>query len=103
MHTGRMTQEQSYRLFRDQCFQDEGNARQQAARGTYDPAYLNYTLGKLMIMQLREDWTRSRGGRAAWKEFHDRFLAYGGPPIPLVRGQMLGGAPEAVFWSGGSR
>ena len=44
-------------MFREQCFQDEGNARQQAARGTYDPAYLNYTMGKLMIRRLRDDWT----------------------------------------------
>ena len=57
MHTGRMTQEQSRQMFRDQCYQDEGNARQQAARGTYDPAYLNYTMGKLMIRRLRDDWT----------------------------------------------
>ena len=63
MHTGRMTMEQSRRMFREQCFQDEGNARQQAARGTYDPAYLNYTMGKLMIRRLRDDWTASRGGR----------------------------------------
>ena len=68
------------------------NARQQAARGTFDPAYLNYTLGKLMVRKLREDWTASRGGRAAWREFHDRFLSYGGPPIPLVREAMLGQA-----------
>jgi uncharacterized protein (DUF885 family) len=97
MHTGRMTQEQSRQMFRDQCYQDEGNARQQAARGTYDPAYLNYTMGKLMIRRLREDWTRTRGGRSAWKAFHDRFLSYGGPPIPLVRAQMMGGAPRSVF------
>lgn len=97
MHTGRMTQEQSRAMFRDQCYQDEGNARQQAARGTYDPAYLNYTMGKLMIRRLREDWTRTRGGRQAWKAFHDRFLSYGGPPIPLVRAQMMGGAPRSVF------
>ncbi|MEA3031784.1 MAG: hypothetical protein QOG13_3109 [Sphingomonadales bacterium] len=97
MHTGRMTQEQSRAMFRTECYQDEGNARQQAARGTYDPAYLNYTMGKLMIRRLREDWTRTRGGRSAWKAFHDRFLSYGGPPIPLVRAQMMGGAPRAVF------
>jgi uncharacterized protein DUF885 len=98
MHTGRMTMEQSRQMFRDQCFQDEGNARQQAARGTYDPAYLNYTMGKLMIRRLREDWTASRGGRRAWKAFHDRFLSYGGPPIPLVRRQMMEeAAPRAVF------
>jgi tryptophan synthase beta subunit len=86
-------------MFREQGFQDAGNARQQAARGTYDPAYLNYTLGKLMIKQLREDWTANRGGRADWKAFHDQFLAYGGPPIPLVRGQMLATAPTAKLWS----
>jgi uncharacterized protein (DUF885 family) len=97
MHTGRMTQEQSRRLFLDQCYQDEGTARQQSARGTYDPAYLNYTMGKLMIRRLRDDWIRTRGGRSAWKQFHDKFLSYGGPPIPLVRAQMMGGEPKAVF------
>lgn len=97
MHTGSMTQQQSYDLFRNQCYQDAGNARQQAARGTYDPAYLNYTMGKLMIRKLRDDWTASRGGQKAWKAFHDQFLSYGGPPIPLVRQQMMGGKAEAVF------
>jgi uncharacterized protein (DUF885 family) len=97
MHTGSMTQAQSFDLFRNQCYQDEGNARQQAARGTYDPAYLNYTMGKLMIRKLRDDWAASRGGQKAWKAFHDQFLSYGGPPIPLVRQQMLGGKAEAVF------
>ncbi|HEY5722617.1 MAG TPA: DUF885 domain-containing protein [Allosphingosinicella sp.] len=97
MHSGRMTMEQSRLMFLNECYQDEGNARQQSARGTYDPAYLNYTMGKLMIGRLREDWTRSRGGRSAWKEYHDRFLSYGGPPVPLVRAQMMGGDPKAVF------
>lgn len=99
LHTGGMTVAQSEQMFRDKAFQDPGNARQQAARGTYDPAYLNYTLGKLMIMQLREDWTASRGGREGWKAFHDGFLSHGGPPIPLVRQQMLGGAVEARLWT----
>ncbi len=97
LHTEGMTEEQSRKLFVDQCYQDEGNARQQAARGTYDPAYLNYTLGKLMILRLRADWTPNRGGRKAWKAFHDQFLRYGGPPIPLVRQQMMGGKAEARF------
>lgn len=97
LHSGRMTQEQSEQMFREECYQDEGNARQQAARGTYDPAYLNYTMGKLLIRKLRADWTASRGGRAAWKAFHDEFLSYGGPPIPLVRQQMMGGAAKAAF------
>jgi len=85
MHTGKMTVAQSETLFRDEALQDVGTARQQAARGTYDPAYLNYTLGKLMIRKLRADWAASRGGRSAWKAFHDQFLSYGGPPIPMVR------------------
>lgn len=97
MHTGRMTQDQSREMFVNECYQDEGNARQQAARGTYDPAYLNYTMGKLLIRRLREDWTASRGGREGWHDFHDRFLSYGGPPIPLVRQQMMGGEARAVF------
>jgi len=98
MHARGMTQEQSLRMFREQCYQDEGNSRQQAARGTYDPAYLNYTLGKLMIRKLRDDWTATRGGRKAWKAFHDQFLSYGGPAIPLVRQRMMGeDTARAVF------
>ncbi|MBT2187124.1 DUF885 domain-containing protein [Sphingobium nicotianae] len=97
LHSGRMTQAESEAMFKNECYQDEGNARQQAARGTYDPAYLNYTLGKLMIRKLRADWTATHGGRAGWKAFHDQFLSYGGPPIPLVRQQMMGGAAKAAF------
>jgi hypothetical protein len=97
MHARGMTMEQSRRMFREECFQDEGNARQQSARGTYDPAYLNYTMGKLMIRRLRDDWAATRGGRNAWKAFHDQFLTYGGPPVPLVRQQMMGGPAEAMF------
>ena len=98
LHARGMTQEQSKRMFMDECYQDEGTAEQQAARGTYDPAYLNYTLGKLMIRKLRDDWTASRGGRAAWKPFHDQFLSHGGPPIPLVRQAMMQeDAPHAIF------
>ena len=97
MHTGRMSVDESRQMFVNECYQDEGNARQQAARGTYDPAYLNYTMGKLLIRRLREDWTAAHGGRQAWKQFHDQFLSYGGPPIPLVRQQMMGGDAEAVF------
>ena len=90
LHTQGMTVEESKKLFREKSFTDEGNALQQAARGTFDPAYLNYTLGKLMIRKLRDDWTATRGGRAAWKQFHDEFLRYGGPPIPLIRRVMMG-------------
>jgi uncharacterized protein (DUF885 family) len=89
LHTAGMTVAESEKMFIEEAYQDEGTARQQAARGTYDPGYLNYTLGKLMIRQLRNDWTADRGGRDAWRDFHDQFLSYGGPPIPLVRAQMI--------------
>ncbi len=89
LHTEGMTVEESERMFREEAFYDPGNARQQAARGTYDPAYLNYTMGKLMIRKLRADWTARRGDRLSWKAFHDRFLSFGGPPIPLVRKAMM--------------
>jgi hypothetical protein len=90
LHTHGMTLAEAEKLFREKADQDEANAEQQARRGAFDPAYLNYTLGKLMIRKLREDWCATRGGRTAWKEFHDQFLRYGGPPIPLVRRAMLG-------------
>jgi uncharacterized protein (DUF885 family) len=97
MHTHGMTPAQSEKMFLESAYQDPGNARQQAARGAYDPAYLNYTLGKLMIRKLRADWVaqKTSGDPKAeplkeWKAFHDAFLAYGGPPIPLVRKAMVG-------------
>jgi uncharacterized protein (DUF885 family) len=99
LHTHGMTVAQSEKMFREQAYQDPGNARQQAARGTYDPAYLNYTLGKLMIRKLRSDWIAKHAAAGAsaapddqslWHDFHDQFLSYGGPPIPLVRRQMVG-------------
>ncbi len=90
LHTGTMTLEEAERMFREQGLQDPANARQQANRGAFDPGYLNYTLGKLMVRKLRADWTATRGGRAAWRELHDRFLSYGGPPVPLVRRAMMG-------------
>ena len=95
LHTRGMTQEQSKQMFMQDCYQDEGNAKQQAARGTYDPAYINYTMGKLLIRKLRDDWTK--GDKTKWKAFHDLFLSYGGPPIPMVRGAMMGTEPKAVF------
>ncbi|MDH3266606.1 MAG: DUF885 domain-containing protein, partial [Gammaproteobacteria bacterium] len=90
LHTEGMTIEASQKMFQEKAFKDFGNASQQAYRGTYDPGYLNYTLGKLMINKLRDDWTAGKGGREAWGKFHDQFLSYGVPPIPLIREQMLG-------------
>jgi hypothetical protein len=88
-----MTVAQSEKLFLD-ALADPGNARQQALRGTYDPAYLNYTLGKLMIMKLRDDWMAAHP-QATLREFHDAFLSYSGP-VPLVRKLMLGNDSPAL-------
>ncbi len=97
LHTSGMSVAESERMFREQAFQDPASARQQAARGTYDPEYLKYTLGKLMIRKLRTDWVARQPGAAAatdpriyWQAFHDQFLSYGGPPIPMVRAAMVG-------------
>ncbi len=49
-----------------------------------------------MIRKLREDWIRTRGGREAWHDFHDRLLSYGGPPIPLVSKAILGDVQGAL-------
>lgn len=97
LHTQGMTVQQCETMFRDEGFQDAGNARQQAARGTYDPAYLNYTMGKLMIRKLAADWQAKHPGADSLKAFHDQFLSYGGPPIPLVREQMMGSAEGPLF------
>ena len=97
LHTQGMTLAESDRMFRERAYTDPGNARQQAARGTFDPEYLKYTLGKLMIRKLRADWVARQAGTATnsdphqyWQAFHDKFLSYGGPPIPLLRKQMVG-------------
>jgi hypothetical protein len=97
LHTQGWSVAQAQTFFQQQCYQSAGGANQQALRGTFDPGYLNYTMNKLLIRKLRDDWTAARGGTAAWKAFHDQFLSYGGPPVPLVRAAMMGGAPKAVF------
>lgn len=103
LHTRGMSVAESERLFRERALYDPGNARQQAARGTYDPQYLDYTLGKLMIRKLREDWIAQQPGaatnpdpKAYWHAFHDQFMGHTGP-IPLIGAQMLGPKERALF------
>ncbi len=59
-------------------------------RGTSDATYLYYTLGKLQILKLREDYKKMRGSQFSLQEFHDSFLKQGFPPIKIVRKAMLG-------------
>jgi hypothetical protein len=89
LHSGCMTLEESEKMFREKAFADAGNARQQALRGTYDPGYLAYTLGKLMIRKLRTDWLAANPA-ASPQQFHDRLLSFGSPPVPIVRQEMVG-------------
>jgi uncharacterized protein (DUF885 family) len=96
LHTRGMSVDEAERLFLEKALQDPGNAKQQAARGTFDPAYLNYTLGKLIIRKLRDDWAGPRGGRSAYRAFHDALLSFGGPPLPLVREALLGARGELL-------
>jgi uncharacterized protein (DUF885 family) len=93
LHTGGMKVEESVAIFEGKAFAERPTARQQAVRGTFDPGYLNYTLGKLMIMKLREDWKAKMGSRYSLKAFHDQFLSYGCAPVPVIRRAMLG--PDA--------
>ena len=72
-----MTVAQCEQMFKEKAYQDAGNARQQAARGTYDPAYLNYTMGKLMIRKLRADWSGDARRRAVVEAVPRR--------VPVVR------------------
>jgi hypothetical protein len=95
LHTGGMTVEQATQLFADKGFVDAGNARQQAVRGTFDPMYLAYTIGKLMFKNLRTEWLAANPGKTL-REFHDTVLSYACAPVPVVRRAMLGptaGAP----------
>ena len=91
MHTGEMTVDEATRYFMENAFMAEYPARREALRGTFDPGYLNYTLGKLMILKLREDYRAERNGGYSLKEFHDRILSYGAPPLPMLRDVMLSG------------
>ena len=91
MHTGDMTVDEATKFFMENAFMAEYPSRREALRGTFDPGYLNYTLGKLMILKLRDDYRRERNGDYSLREFHDRLLSYGAPPLPLLRNVMLSG------------
>ena len=88
-HAHGMTVAQAEAYFRERGFVDAGNATQQAVRGTFDPMFLSYTLGKLMIRALHADWA-AKHPDASLGDFHDAFLAHGCAPIPVIRRDLLG-------------
>ena len=89
MHTQGMPLADAARFFQDNAFMAELPASQEALRGTFDPGYLNYTLGKMMIYKLRADWRAQQGAAYSLGAFHDELLSHGGPPLPLLRRTML--------------
>jgi uncharacterized protein (DUF885 family) len=90
MHTGKMTIEQAEEFFVKEGYQVRPVAEKEAKRGTSDPTYLVYTLGKLQILKLREDYKKLKGAQFSLEEFHDAFMRQGTPPIKIVRRALVG-------------
>jgi len=89
MHCQGMTVDEATKFFMDNWHQGEKPARQEALRGTYDPGYLYYTLGKLEILKLKEDYQKQEGDKFNLQKFHDLMLDNGTPPIRLLREILL--------------
>jgi uncharacterized protein (DUF885 family) len=90
LHCEDMSVEQGVRVFREEAFLEESSARREAERGTFDPGYVLYTAGKLMILKLREDYKAHAGAAYSLRGFHDALLANGTVPLWLHRALMLG-------------
>jgi uncharacterized protein (DUF885 family) len=90
LHAEDLSVEQGVRFFRDEAYLEEGSARREAERGTFDPSYILYSAGKLMLLKLREDYKAKAEGKFTLRGFHDELLANGTVPIWLHRALMLG-------------
>jgi uncharacterized protein (DUF885 family) len=90
LHCEDLSVEQGVRFFRDEAFLEEVSARREAERGTFDPAYILYSAGKLMLLKLREDVKARDGAKFSLRGFHDTLLANGTVPVWLHRALMLG-------------
>jgi uncharacterized protein (DUF885 family) len=90
LHTEDMSVEQGMRFFRDEAHMEEGSARREAERGTFDPTYLVYAAGKLMLLKLRNDYKQQQGKAFSLRAFHDTLLGNGTAPFWLHRQLMLG-------------
>jgi uncharacterized protein (DUF885 family) len=90
LHCEDMSVEQGVRFFREEAFLEEPSARREAERGTFDPSYVLYTVGKLMLLKLREDYKAATGARYSLRSFHDELLGNGTLPFWLHRALMLG-------------
>ena len=90
MHTGKMTLDEATQFFVKEGYQTQAVAEREAKRGTADPTYLVYTLGKLEILKLRADYKQKMGDKFSLEQFHNEFLQQGDPPIKVIREKMLG-------------
>jgi uncharacterized protein (DUF885 family) len=90
LHTGNMTLDQARKFFVEEGYQTPAVADVETKRGTSDPTYLMYTLGKLQILKLREDYRKMRGDDFSLMEFHNKFMDQGGVPLKIIRKAMLG-------------
>jgi uncharacterized protein (DUF885 family) len=90
MHTGKMTFDQAVDFFMKEGYQTRPIAEKEAKRGTSDPTYLVYTLGKLELLKLREDYKKLKGAQFRLQDFHDAFMKQGTAPIKIVRRALLG-------------
>lgn len=90
MHTQGMTLEQAEDFFVNEGYQSRAIAEVETKRGTSDPTYLYYTLGKLQIMKLRSDLEKKEGASFSLEKFHDDFMRQGGAPLRIVRKALLG-------------
>jgi hypothetical protein len=90
LHTGGKSVEDVAQLFMRECGTPQPEARREAYRGTGDPGYLNYTVGKLEILKLRDDYKKKMGAKFSLTEFHNRFLAAGLVPVKIIRREMMG-------------
>ena len=97
MHTQGMTVDEATKLFETAGHQPHAISVQEAKRGAGDPLYGYYTMGKLMILKLREDYRTKLGAAFTLQKFHDTFIGLGPLPLPLVRTAMLGEASGALF------
>jgi uncharacterized protein (DUF885 family) len=89
MHTQKMSLDEATKFFQENCYYEEKPARQEAMRGTFDPGFLNYTLGKLQILKLRDDYKAQQGADFSLQKFHNELLNHGMPQIRLLREIML--------------
>ncbi len=97
LHTEDLSVEQGVRLFRDEAFMEEASARREAERGTFDPTYLVYSVGKLMLLKLRQDYKQEQGKAFSLRGFHDTLLGNGTAPFWLHRKLMLTDASGDVL------